>query len=483
MVKKEKPLPLPCTCPFVKDYIISEPPTAAEIEDFVVQSEGEKLPFTGTIAKGKASLKSPVKGKKPPKIAFKKVAEARHCTNDIKVCAIKQETKKAGQLTLLKFNSEEDVEKFISMLRLKNPSVKVVKSTDRQPMGDPMTSLSADNKDRLISPTGLKISVTSNKDKEHSKQTHMSSSTPHLKQIDTTTSALNIMHTSRSTSPQYDIHHKNIVDITHKMPSAERYEPNRRTYRDTSPPPPKSRSYDSSKHRHSRVSVSSQTSHKSKPRNRRGLKSLLSSSSSLSSTDGKHRTRSSSRNHGRRSSSSSLSSIYRKRRSQKSRSHDRRSRRVDKSGSSSCSYSGLSGSKTPVSRHSNKLYTNSDLIIPKNEMHLESGGPSRRFSSVNHSIFSLMRIAKSQRSITNLYSFGVALPHSTTSLSHRISSNSSGGAGSSLNISESRNGSNSSYISSSTSDVTMMTRNMHSSHQESKYRSMQSPSPQVSQVI
>lgn len=527
--KEKKSGSLSCVCPFVKDYTVSNPPSATEIEDFVVQSEGEKEPFTGTIAKGKASFKSPVKSKKPPKIAFKNVAEARHCNNDTNMCAIRCETKNGGQLILLKFSSVEDVQQFISMLKLKNPNVKVVKTTKGQPTTESMTSAPADKKDRPISPIARKMSTTSNQDKKPSEQTpetasapqlqqmtdrqpttdSMASSSadkmdrpispttrkmsittnqdnkpseqapvpafaPHLKQIDTATSAFTIMYMAKATSPQYDILSHNIVAST-QAPSIERCEPNQRIYTNSSlPPPPKLRSHDSREPKRNSVLLSSRTSLKSKPRNRKRLKSS-SSSSPLSSINGKHLTRGSSRNQYGRSSGSSLSTNRRKRRSQKSKNFSCRGDRP----SSSSPYSSFSGSRTSVSRYANKTYTNSNSITPKNEMHLESSRPSRRFSSVDYSFFSLMRISNYQKSITNLYSFGAELSHSKTSLSHKISSASSRSQSSLLNVSESKNGSNSSYISSSTSEESVRTRSMHSPCQECKFRPIRSPSPWV----
>lgn len=490
--KKAKEPPLQITCPLVKDYAVGKPPTTTEIEAIVPEAEREKQPFTGTAAKGKVSLKSAVKSKKPPKINFKNVQEARQLNNDNKMVALKSETKKGGQLIILNCKTEEEAKKFLQMTKIKNQKVKIVKATNRsstfeektvnQPLTDtkePVTTVIT--APGPAAPTVQVTVATAGKNTESLADSPiiMTLPPPESKRLDSTTSGFIYTFETRATSPQFNFMSipmatVNTVDKVYAAPITQNH-----VDTDSSLPPKRTRS-NSSIERRRPISLSDYSSAKGKPRGRKRL--VSSSSSSLSSSDrGRSRTKNHRKGHNSSSflsSSSSSSSDRRKRSSRKSRNRDRRSRRSYSSSTSS--YSDLRGRVS--TRYSNKQYAyhNMDLIVPKTDLNMETAVPTRmpskRSSSVDFSNFSLMRISNSTRNITNLYSFGVPVPNSNkTSFSHRIHTESS----ESSMLDGDETGSDFSYVDSDISDGSLRTRSKHSSHRGNRYKAEQAQSLKV----
>ncbi|KAM3182247.1 hypothetical protein ACTXT7_012765 [Hymenolepis weldensis] len=491
--KMGKEPPLQITCPLVKDYAVGKPPTTTEIEAMVPEAEREKQPFTGTAAKGKVSLKSAVKGKKPPKINFKNVQEARQLNNDSKMVALKSETKKGGQLIILNCKTEEEAKKFLQMTKIKNQKVKIVKAANRsstfeektvnQPLTDtkePVTKvITAPDP---VAPTVQVTVATAGKNTEpHADSSFiMTHSPPESKRLDSTTSGFIYTLETRATSPQFNFMSipmatVNTVDKVYAAP------PIAQNHMDTdsSLPPKRTRSNSSLEQRRP-VFLSDHSFDKGRSRGRKRI--ISSSSSSLSSNDRgrgrtmNHRNRRSSSSFS--SSSSSSSSDRKKRSSRKSKNRNRRSRRSYSSSASS--YSDLLGRVS--ARYSNKQHAdnNMGLIVPKTDLNVETAVPtrmpSRRSSSVDFSNFSLMRISNSTRSITNLYSFGVPVPYSNkTSFSHRIYTESSG----SSILDGDETGSDFSYADSDISDGSLRTRSKHSSYRGNRYKAERTPSLKV----
>ncbi|VDL19939.1 unnamed protein product [Hymenolepis diminuta] len=488
--KKTKEPPLQITCPLVKDYAVGQPPTTTEIEAIVLEAEREKQPFTGTAAKGKVSLKSSVKGKKPPKINFKKVQEARQLNNDNKMVALKSETKKGGQLIILNCKAEEEAKKFLQMTKIKNQKVKIVNATNRssvfeeKTVNQPLTDTKEPVTTVITAPGPAEPTVqvtvaTAGKNTEPLADSPiiMTLPPPESRKLDSATSGFIYTFETRATSPQYNFMSVpmatvNTVDKVYAAPPITQ----NRMDTDSSLPPKRTRS-NSSIERRRPISVSDHSSDKGKLRSR---KRLVSSSSS-SSDRGRGRTK----NHRKRrnsssfsSSSSSSSSDRKKRSSRKSRNRDRRSRRSYSSSTSS--YSDLRGRVS--TRYSNKQYAdhNMDLIVPKTDLNVETAVPTRiplrRSSSVDFSNFSLMRISNSTRSITNLYSFGVPVPYSNkTSFSHRIHTESS----ESSMLDGDETGSDFSYVDSDISDGSLRARSKHSSYRGNRYKAEKAQSLKV----
>nr|CDS33186.1 hypothetical protein HmN_000492300 [Hymenolepis microstoma] len=468
--KKVKEPPLQVTCPLVKEYVVGKPPTIVEIEAMVPEAEGEKQPFTGTAAKGKVSLKSAVKGRKPPKINFKNVKEARQLNNNNMMVALTSETKKGGNLILLKCMTNEEAMKFLQLAKTKNQNVKVVKAANKVPNVEEakVGQTPTDTREPVAtaaappgpsSPAVLVTVTTGDKNIEQGDSTNMVPYSPSKpKRLDSTTSGYIHTFTTRATSPQFDpisIQSATLNTVGEVFSAPPLIEDHRDM---NSSLPPKRSSLPSHSERHRPVSHIDHSYNKSKSRSRKGFAS--SSSSSVSSSD---RRRDQTRNH--HSSPTSSSSNGRKKRSAgKSRIHDKRSR--PSYSSSSSSYSSSRGRTS--TRYSNKQYNgnNVEAVIPTRM-------PTKRSQSVDLSNFSLMRISNSTRSITNLYSFGVPVPYSTrTSFSHRIYT----GSSESSILDEDGTRSDSSYVDNDASDGSLRTRSKHSSRHANRYKSDQYPS-------
>ncbi|VDO04758.1 unnamed protein product [Rodentolepis nana] len=476
--KKVKEPPLQVKCPLVKDYAIGKAPKIAEIEAMVSEAEGEKQPFTGTAAKGKVSLKSAVKGKKPPKINFKNVKEARQLSNDNTMVALTSETKKGGNLIMLKCMTGEEAIKFLQLVKAKNQNVKVVKASNKTTNFAEATVAQAptDTKEPVVteitapgptSPTALVTVTTGDKNNEPSVGSPNYSLEP--KRLDSTTSGYIHTYTTRATSPQFDLTSMpsttlNTVGEVFSVPPL--FEDNGDANLSL---PPKQSNLQSRSERHRPVPLTDPSYNKSKSRDLRGFAS--SSSSSASSNDRRHDQK---KNQNMRPSiyslsTSSSSSEANKRSPKSSRIFVQNSR--PSYSSSSSSYSSSRGRVS--TKYSNKQYNGNNVeagaVVPTRSL-------AKRSQSVDLSNFSLMRISTSTRSITNLYSFGVPLPYSTkTSFSHGVYP----GSSESSILDEDGTRSDFSYAGSDASDGSFRTGSKHSSYHSNRCKSDQYPSLKV----
>lgn len=533
-----------CLCSATKIYAVGDEAPSGSMDELALQSRSVMEGQIVTIGKSRATFKPIGKEKMIPKVLYKDIVEVRQFNADLKICMVRAEKKKTGRLLMLNFSSEDECEKFVSLVKSKNSKVMVSRSRTQSEQIVPNTpTAQRESNDTMAlplppspvlihqsSPVSLKqqslklniadnpsdhsklASVPSTQLKSHADLQHLhNTGIPKIETV-TATSAWNVLFISQGTSPLS-------IAINQQQTSQAQKETlisqgtkmvNQREKPFSSSPrlsvtahQHKLKSENQMNQRHSSKSSSSgspstlslRRRRKSTPRsceNHKNVRQLF-SSSSFGSGDVRHQKHSALRSrkvlvYKRTSSTSSNSSPNECVRQNKAKSgdHGRRVHKVTLSRENAYSSGDVKreDSKFVVDRSTNEKFQGNGKASKENQGQL---GNKRdvRSSSVDLSSFSLMRISASRSSVTSLYSFGILNPFSTSILSHRLASSASDQSRSSSSISTSSRRSNesgTSFARSSVSETTQRTRSLHSSYHGRHYKRLRDPPRQVTRV-